>query len=150
MANFFDIDDVRARMPGGAAIDDQSGPPTTTQVTNWCTQVTNVLNRVLKASGVTGTITDTDLLGELKLKGAGIVAYYVVVVRKIQLTKDDQLLVDRYRDEFDALIDEIKAGEFSPAADTQDPPWSYLMGSSYGTVSSDPSIDPTIGKATRY
>lgn len=141
---YFTIDDVRAGMPGGAAIDDQASFPAAEWVAEEIEGVTDQIDASLKKIGVTMPIADASALGVFKIKGAREVRYQVMAMRATAKNEKVEPLYFQWHEEFLALLEQIEEEGIVGLETDSGEPWSHTMNST-GDFPSDP-LGPAVLK----
>jgi hypothetical protein len=139
MADYCTPADVRARMIEGGLIDEQikKGPKPET-ITNEIALVTNQVNVAFKSADITLPITDTDVLGLLKLKCSREVVYQVMTMRGAAIRDDVEPFYAGWHKEFTdpedrtGLLEQIEDEGLAALIVDSGEPWCTGMDSTDG------------------
>lgn len=114
MADYTDVSSVRAVLPNEVPLDDTTSVPSVATANLWIAQVTNQVNIAFKAGGASLPIavTETDILGALKLVCAREVAYQVMVTRGAVEDPKNKPLWTGYHEEYEEMLEKIEEGKW--------------------------------------
>lgn len=144
MADYCTIDEVRSILPGGTAIDDQTGFPTKETVLSILAGVTGRINVAFKKGGISLPLADTDAIADTNLREKQEVAYQVKVIQGAISGDKVEPLFKEWHEEFEAWLISIAETGYAGLTSSSDTPWSHTRDAD----ETDPSDDrnPTFVK----